>query len=99
MTCFILITGYKFSWYPRGVLLNTLSSARWIEDGQTREIAAGGALMDSAKEMPFLYGFNLEGYPNRDSTIYREIYGIPDAKTVIRGTLRYKGFCDAMKGF
>ena len=35
-------------------------------------------------------GFNLEGYPNRDSTNYAEKYGLKDVKTMIRGTLRYK---------
>lgn len=25
---------YKFSWSPRGVLLNTLASARYLEDGE-----------------------------------------------------------------
>jgi saccharopine dehydrogenase (NADP+, L-glutamate forming) len=31
-------------------------------------------------------------YPNRDSTQFRECYNIPEAQTVIRGTLRYQGF-------
>ena len=30
------------------------------------------------------------GYPNRDSTIYSELYGINSADTILRGTLRYK---------
>ena len=30
------------------------------------------------------------GYPNRDSTIYGDLYGINEAQTIIRGTLRYK---------
>jgi alpha-aminoadipic semialdehyde synthase len=35
-------------------------------------------------------GFNLEGIPNRDSTIYAEQYGIKDeVRTMFRGTLRY----------
>lgn len=33
---------------------------------------------------------SLEGYPNRDSLKYRDLYGIPEAHTVIRGTLRYQ---------
>ena len=33
----------------------------------------------------------MEGYPNRDSTIYGELYGIREAHTLLRGTLRYKG--------
>lgn len=90
---------YKFSWNPRGVLLNTISGAKWIENGEIIEIAPGGELMESAKQMQFLQGFNLEGYPNRDSTVYKDIYKISNAKTILRGTLRYKGFCDAMKAF
>ena len=36
---------------------------------------------------------NLEGYPNRDSMRYIEVYGLHDAHHVLRGTLRYSGFC------
>src|ERR1700722_18877881 len=31
-------------------------------------------------------------YANRDSTPFRERYNIPEAQTIIRGTLRYQGF-------
>ena len=90
---------YKFSWNPRAVLNNTVGSARWMQDGQVIEIPPGGSLMDTAHPVDFLTGFNLEGIPNRDSLHYKEVYGIGDsADTIIRGTLRYRGFCDAMKG-
>jgi spermidine synthase / saccharopine dehydrogenase (NADP+, L-glutamate-forming) len=36
--------------------------------------------------------FAFVAYPNRDSTPYREWYNIPEADTVVRGTLRYQGF-------
>ena len=49
-----------------------------------------GSLMESATGFSAYPGFNLEGYPNRDSTTYAEKYGLKDAKTMIRGTLRYK---------
>lgn len=54
--------------------------------------------MDMAHQVDFLTGFNLEGYANRDSTVYKELYGITTADTVLRGTLRYSGYCDAVKG-
>lgn len=79
---------YKFSWNPKGVILNTISTAKWIENNAIKEIPAGGALMDHVSDIDFLHGYNLEGYPNRDSTIYKDIYGISSAKTVLRGTLR-----------
>jgi saccharopine dehydrogenase (NADP+, L-glutamate forming) len=42
-------------------------------------------------------GFAFVGYPNRDSTPYRERYNIPEAQTIIRGTLRYQGFPEFVK--
>ena len=46
----------------------------------------------------FIYpGFAFVGYPNRDSTGYKERYSIPEAHTVVRGTLRYQGFPEFVK--
>uniref|UniRef100_A0A8C2Z327 Aminoadipate-semialdehyde synthase n=1 Tax=Cyclopterus lumpus TaxID=8103 RepID=A0A8C2Z327_CYCLU len=90
---------YKFSWSPYGVLLNTISTAVFLRDNQVVSIPSGGALMEFSAPMDFFPGFNLEGFPNRDSTKYAEVYGIPTAHTLIRGTLRFKGFSKAMSGF
>uniref|UniRef100_A0A4W6DQN8 Aminoadipate-semialdehyde synthase n=1 Tax=Lates calcarifer TaxID=8187 RepID=A0A4W6DQN8_LATCA len=90
---------YKFSWSPYGVLLNTISPAIFLKDNQVVSVPAGGSLMDSTTPMDFLPGFNLEGFPNRDSTKYAEPYGIQSAHTLVRGTLRFKGFSKAMSGF
>ncbi|CAN9498807.1 unnamed protein product [Ophioblennius macclurei] len=90
---------YKFSWSPYGVLLNTVSPAVFLQDNQVVSIPSGGTLMDSCSSMDFLPGFSLEGFPNRDSTKYAESYGIQSAHTVVRGTLRFKGFCRTMSGF
>lgn len=90
---------YKFSWSPYGVLLNTISPAIFLQDNQVVEIPAGGSLMESSTSKDFFPGFNLEGFPNRDSTIYSESYGIQSAHTLIRGTLRFKGFTKAMTSF
>lgn len=88
---------YKFSWSPRGALLNTLSSAKYLSNGQIVEISPGGELMNATKSLDFLPGFNLEGFPNRDSTLYASYYGIKDASTILRGTIRYKGFAEAAR--
>lgn len=90
--------GYKFSWSPRGALLNMLSSAKYLQHGQAVEVEENGGLLDEATPMDFLPGFSLEGYPNRDSTIYGELYGINEAHTILRGTLRYKGYTDSIRG-
>lgn len=82
---------YKFSWNPRGVLLNTLGTAAYIQNGQIVQIA-GGQLMRETRSLDFLPGFALEGFPNRDSTKYAKLYGIEnESHTVLRGTLRFQG--------
>ncbi|ERL91618.1 hypothetical protein D910_08948 [Dendroctonus ponderosae] len=88
---------YTFSWSPRGALLNTLASAKYLRKGQIVEISEGGELMRATKTLDFLPGFNLEGFPNRDSTIYAKAYGIEDANTILRGTIRYNGFSQSAR--
>nr|XP_057943484.1 alpha-aminoadipic semialdehyde synthase, mitochondrial [Doryrhamphus excisus] len=90
---------YKFSWSPYGVLNNTISPALFLRDNKIVSIPQGGALLDATAPLDFFPGFNLEGYPNRDSTKYAELYGIQKVHTLLRGTLRYKGFSSAMSGF
>lgn len=83
--------GYKFSWSPRGMLLALRKSAHYYRDDRAVEVPAE-ELMSSAERQRIFPGFALVGYPNRDSTVYRERYGIPEARTILRGTLRYEGF-------
>ncbi|RKP04198.1 hypothetical protein CXG81DRAFT_23151 [Caulochytrium protostelioides] len=88
--------GYKFSWSARGVLLALKNTAKYLENGQIVE-HSGTALMESAKNIRVYPGFALQGYGNRDSSIYAERYHIPEAKDIIRGTLRYQGNPQLMK--
>eukprot|EP00051_Salpingoeca_urceolata_P026413 m.477223 g.477223 ORF g.477223 m.477223 type:complete len:452 (-) comp20778_c0_seq1:139-1494(-) len=83
--------GYKLSWSGRGVLLAAKNPAKYWEDGKVIEIASENLLSEGPKEIPIYPAFAFEGYPNRDSTPYKERYGIPEAQTILRGTLRYKG--------
>lgn len=88
---------YKFNWFPKGVLLNVLSPAKYLKEGKVVEIPSGGALLDEVETLDFLPGFNIEGYPNRDSTVYASEYGIGSASTILRGTIRYKGYMKAVR--
>lgn len=54
--------------------------------------------MSAVQELDFLPGFALEGFPNRDSIVYRDYYGLQNADTMLRGTLRFKGFSDTVLG-
>lgn len=83
--------GYKFSWSSRGVLLALLNAASWLAEGQVRSVE-GHDLMALAKPYYISPAYAFVAYPNRNSAPYREWYDIPEADTVVRGTLRYQGF-------
>lgn len=87
---------YKFSWSPRGVLEAGLNASRSRINAQIVETKRG-ELFKHGKPINVLPGFALECLPNRDSLIYGDLYGISDADTVFRGTLRYQGFSDMMQ--
>lgn len=83
--------GYKFSWSSRGVLLALLNNAKYLSNGQPHTVP-GSELMSTAKPYFITPAYAFVAYPNRDSTPFREYYKIPEAQTVLRGTLRYQGF-------
>lgn len=87
---------YKFSWSPRGVLLASLNSAKWLEEGKEVSIP-GEQLFENyyLQEIPRVGVF--ENYPNRDSTPYKNIYGLTHARTVYRGTFRFVGWCETLR--
>jgi saccharopine dehydrogenase-like NADP-dependent oxidoreductase len=86
--------GYKFSWNPRGVLVAATNAARYIAEGKTVEIPGPDLFSDmhtvSVAGLP-----DFEAYPNRDSTGYISLYGLEEAATMYRGTLRNQGHCDS----
>ncbi|KAI0224513.1 saccharopine dehydrogenase (NADP+, L-glutamate-forming), partial [Massospora cicadina] len=83
--------GYKFSWSSRGVLLALRNSAKFLEHGKVVEIP-GAELMKSVKPVSIYPAFAVVGYANRDSSFYGERYNMPEATTVLRGSLRYSVF-------
>jgi saccharopine dehydrogenase (NADP+, L-glutamate forming)/spermidine synthase len=91
--------GYKFSWSPKGVLLAGKNNARFRRDGAVIEVP-GPELFDHYWDVPVeVEGkmINFEGYPNRDSLPYAQVYGINASKDMFRGTLRNEGWCGTMK--
>jgi len=70
------------------------NSARYIRDGQLVEITPDELFANPAiVEIPGVGTF--EGYPNRDSVSYLDIYGFDKEQvtTMFRGTLRNLGHC------
>ncbi len=85
---------YKISWNPRNIVMAGSAGARYKENGRliTREYAG---LFEHCEEVsPDGIG-PLAWYPNRDSLSYIPVYGLEEATTFIRTTLRYPAFCRA----
>jgi saccharopine dehydrogenase (NADP+, L-glutamate forming)/spermidine synthase len=88
--------GYKFSWSPRGVLLAGKNAAHYLKDGKETHVPAE-SLFDHYVMIPIKGLGDFEGYPNRDSFPYIELYGIRETRTMFRGTFRYAGWCETLK--
>jgi saccharopine dehydrogenase-like NADP-dependent oxidoreductase len=87
--------GYKFSWNPRNVVLAGQGGMSiFRENGNTRCIPWHRLFAEAGQlEIPGLGRF--DAYANRDSLGYTNVYGLQNAATILRGTLRRNGFCRA----
>lgn len=90
---------YKFTWAPRNVVLaGQGGAAKFIQEGTYKYIPYNKLF----RRTEFLevegYG-RFEGYANRDSLKYRSVYGLDDALTVFRGTIRRVGYSKAWDMF
>jgi alpha-aminoadipic semialdehyde synthase len=86
---------FKASWSPAGIVSAANRPARFKQDGAIRTIEPRQLFHD-----PLIFRFDgvpfdLEAYPNGDSEAYIQLYGLGEAHTFIRGTLRYAGWCRA----
>lgn len=85
---------YKFSWNPRNVVLAGQGTAQFLEDGKLKYIPYRRLFRQyRLVDIPDMGQW--EVYANRDSLLYREAYGLKNIKTLFRGTIRHRGFCDA----
>jgi saccharopine dehydrogenase-like NADP-dependent oxidoreductase len=90
--------GYKLSWSPRGVLLASRNNAVLLRDNEIVNVP-GKELFAADNCLHAEFGDEigeLEWYYNRDSVKYRDIYNIPEVRTLIRGTYRFPGWCALM---
>ena len=83
---------YKFAWSPRGVVVAARNPVRYVQNGEVIERDFPDYFKDPRPVAVPGVG-HLEAYPNRDSRHYMSLYGLDDAETFIRGTLRYRGWC------
>ena len=86
--------GYKFTWNPRNVILaGQGGAAKYLEDNQEKYIPYHRLF--SRLEPIQVANTSYEGYANRNSLNYQKIYGLNNIQTLLRGTLRKKGFSAA----
>jgi saccharopine dehydrogenase-like NADP-dependent oxidoreductase len=90
---------YKFTWNPRNVVLaGQGSAAKFIQEGQYKYIPY--TRLFRRTEVIEIEGYGkFEGYANRDSLKYRDVYDLQDIPTIYRGTLRRKGFSKSWNAF
>ncbi len=90
---------YKFTWNPRNVVLaGQGGAAKFIQEGTYKYIPYNKLFRRT--EFLEVEGFGrFEAYANRDSLKYREIYGLQNAETCYRGTIRRVGFSKAWDVF
>jgi saccharopine dehydrogenase-like NADP-dependent oxidoreductase len=86
--------GYKFSWNPRNVVLAGQGTASYLFRDKLQYVPYHRIFQDP--EVIFMPdGTVYEGYANRDSLTYINVYGLEGVSTLLRGTLRYPGYCRA----
>lgn len=86
---------YKFTWNPRNVVLaGQGGTAQYKENGSLKFIPYP-RLFSETEKVHLDGAGDFEGYANRDSLGYAVPYGLENVPTLLRGTLRYDGYCDA----
>lgn len=90
---------YKFTWNPRNVVVaGQGGAAKFIQEGTYKYIPYHKLFRRT--EFLEIEGYGtFEAYANRDSLSYREAYGLQDALTLYRGTMRRVGFSRAWNTF
>jgi saccharopine dehydrogenase-like NADP-dependent oxidoreductase len=85
---------YKFTWNPRNVVVAGQSTAQYLEQNELKFIPPQ-RIFTQTEEIQIENQGSFECYANRDSLSYIKPYGIESAHTVLRGTLRKKGYSKA----
>lgn len=89
---------YKFTWNPRNVVLAGQGGVKFLQEGRYKYIPYHRLF--SRTEIVHIPGHGyFEGYANRDSLKYVNVYHLKGIRTLYRGTFRRPGFCRAWNIF
>jgi saccharopine dehydrogenase-like NADP-dependent oxidoreductase len=89
--------GYKFSWNPGAAIKASRNTAIFRKDG--KKVVTNTPLKCAENRDDFSVSMKLETYPNRDSLVFLDRFGMHDCETFIRGTLRFSGFSATISAF
>jgi saccharopine dehydrogenase (NADP+, L-glutamate forming) len=89
---------YKFTWNPRNVVLAGQGSCKFIQEGRYKYIPYQKLFRRTETIYIPDHGY-FEGYANRDSLAYLDVYNLRGIRTLYRGTLRRPGYCSAWDVF
>lgn len=84
---------YKFTWNPRNVVLAGQGGSATFREGGLNRVLPPHRLFGEVTSIDVPGAGRFEGYANRDSLAYEQIYGLDGISTLVRGTLRGDGFC------
>ncbi len=88
--------GYKLSWSPAGLIGASKREARLLRNGSVVIYPPGETFRHCGfMEVEGLGWF--EQYANANSLPYVDLYGMPEAKNVYRGTIRYIGWSETIR--
>lgn len=85
---------YKFTWNPRNVVLAGTGTVKFIQEGRYKYYPYHRLFRRTEILHIPEHGY-FEGYANRDSLKYLNVYDLQGIRTLYRGTLRRPGFCKA----
>ncbi len=85
---------YKFTWNPYNVVTAGKDGAVFLQNGHIHAVPYHH-LFQTIDDIYLPELGQFEGYYNRDSLQYQSAFRLPEAETLIRGTLRREGFCHA----
>jgi len=84
---------YCITWNARNVARAGEVGALYMEEGK-RKLLSHHSVFNRTWPVEVNGLGTFEAYPNRNSLIYRDLFGLPNVETIIRGTLRYPGWSE-----
>jgi len=86
---------YKFTWNPRNVVLAGQGGTAQYKEAGSLKFIPYHRLFSETEKIEIEGAGAFEGYANRDSLGYALPYNLENVPTLVRGTLRYDGYCEA----